>query len=162
MIRTVGILLVLAAALACSAPRKESRGTEAPSLGSKPAVVKPWTDAFQKPTLVLADEIVIEGPDGLIEHVATRADLEVQTKRERTTAQGFLTEIGLKPGVAPVEIRAFLDRYELVAMKKLTVLERPGPVDVLLRADGDVFVRDGASGAEERPATLRIQGKIQR
>ena len=45
MIRTVGILLVLAAALACSAPRKESRGTEAPSLGSKPAVVKPWTDA---------------------------------------------------------------------------------------------------------------------
>jgi len=162
LIRSSCIAVLVLTATACTSTHKNTPNTDAPSKAPLSSVVKPWTAEFQKPHLVIADEIVIEGPDGLIDHVATRAENAAHTKQERATAQGFLQEIVQKPGVAPLEIRAFLDRYELIAMRKLTVLERPGPVDVVLRANGDVFVRDGASGAEQRVPALRVEGKIQR
>lgn len=162
MIRSAGIAVLILVVAACSSARKDTRSTDARSTAQGPGVVKPWTTDFQKATLVVADEIVIEGPDGLLDHVATRAESESHTKSERTTSQGFLQEIVQKPNVAPVEIRGFLDHFELIAMKKLTVLERPGPVDVVLRANGDVFVREAASGAERRTSALRVEGKIQR
>lgn len=157
---SLGLLLL---ACACGSTRKDTQASSQSSTTTQPVLVhKPWTEKFQTPTLVIADELRIEGPDGLLDHLATRMHAEAHVKRERVTEEGFLQEFSLASGVAPLELRAYLDRYELVAMKRLHVLERPGPVDVVIVAHGDVFVRDAASQAVQRAPTLRIEGKIER
>lgn len=157
----IGVLLLVLAA--CGSTRSDTRNTaDDAKAGDTPDVLKPWTDRFQRLTHLVADEIRVEGPDGLLAHLATRTDANAHKKIERVTTQGFLMEITLEPEAAPLEIRAYLDRFELVAMKKLVVLERPGPVDVVVLALGDVFLKDGESEAAQRAPTLRIEGKIPR
>jgi len=134
-----------------------------PDTGARvPPPPKAWTARFQAPAVLVADSVRIEGPDGLLDHVATRADDAAHVRTERVTADGFLTTIERRTGVAPLEIKAFLDRFEIAAWKRLVLLERPGPVDVVLIAEGEVFLHDTTSGKETRGATLRIDGKIPR
>lgn len=161
--RATSLCFLLLLLPACGSTRKD---TKPPADGARstevPAAPKPWTERFREPTLLIADELRVEGPDGLLDHLATRAETASHSKRERVTQDGFLQEFSLVPGAVPLEIRAYLDRFELVAMKRLLVLERPGPVDVVIVANGDVFLREAASQAVQRGATLRIEGKIHR
>lgn len=160
--QTTSMIVVFLALASCGSARKDVRGTpDDANAGARLPVAKPWTTQFEKATLLIADEVRIEGPDGLLDHLATRADATAHKKSERVTRDGFLQEIVLAPNTAPLEIRAFLDRYEIVALKKLSVLERPGPVDAVIVATGDVFLRDAASEAVQRAPVLRIDGKIQ-
>jgi hypothetical protein len=160
-----GIALVLVVFAACRSTESDARSSDGAkteeSLPPPPGQIQRWTGRFVTPTLLVADQIRIEGPKGLLDHLATRADADVHARKERTTKEGFLQEITLVEGAPPVEIRAFLDRFELVAMKRITVLVRPGLVDVVLTAEGDVFVREG-DAPERRAPSLRIEGKIER
>jgi hypothetical protein len=160
--KTVSIGLASACVVAC----KSSDGGTHSSAGAGAAgpvkIVQPWTDQFLVPALLVADSVRIEGPVGLLDHLATRTEPDAHARREETTAQGFLQEITQKPDVAPAEIHAFLDQLEIVALKRITVLERPGPVNVLILATGDVFLRNLTTKAEQRETSLRIEGRIER
>ena len=58
------------------------------------------------------------------------------------------------------EILAWLDGLEIVALRSLTVLERPLATDVVVEASGDVFWRliEG-DDEEQRHDTLRLVGR---
>ena len=160
--------LVLAAA--CGTPRDAQQSASpfapAPDPHEGPpqeviAARKPWTTAFLKPGLLVAAEVRIEGPVGLLDHVATRTDPEFHDRVEKTVPAGFLQQITLKPGVGEAEIKGQLDALAVVATKRLIVIERPGPGDVAVTARGDAYWRDDATKAEKRGATLTFAGKIE-
>lgn len=152
-------------AVACANTRKDTRPSPAPVRADAPVappVPKAWTDRFQQRALLVADDVRIEGPDGLLDHVASSIDPETLTRTEKLTPDGFLTTIEHKTGAPPVEIKVQLDRTEIVALRRVTLLERPGPVDVVLTASGDVLWTDLTTKQESRPPQLRIEGKVAR
>jgi hypothetical protein len=144
--------LVLAAAFACkSAP-------EAPppaALQAQP--LRAWTDAFQKEAVLVADEITIEGPSDLLEHVALRQDDESTIYATKTVAAGLLQELAARPELG-LEVRAQLDAWSLAAFKKISVLQRPGEVAVTVRARGNAFWSAADGSGEKREAELVFQG----
>jgi len=79
----------------------------------------------------------------------------------RTTKDGLLQEAHLKPG-ADAELHAFLDNWELVAFKRITILERVVPCDVSVKARGDARFVDQETKAEKSGAQLSFEGKIAR
>lgn len=118
----------------------------------------PWTSDFQNPALLVADEVHVEGPSGLLEHFALRVEPAFHERNEETTSAGYLQTV-VAQADAPVEIRGYLDRLELAAIRRLTVLERPGDVDVIVEARGDVYWVRTDSGEEQRVPTLRLAGR---
>jgi hypothetical protein len=127
-----------------------------------PDAMLPWTDAFQKSAVLLANDVRIEGPQGLIAHVATVSNPELLDRVEKATPEGFLQVVRLKEGVHGVEIKAQLDRLTIVALERLTVLEHPGATTVVVDAKGEVFWQDLDSKAEKRGEALRLEGKVPR
>jgi len=118
----------------------------------------PWTTAFADAAILLAEEIVVEGPDDLLEHfVNVRAD-GLYEHSTRTTEYGRLLETRLAEGVHGAEIRAYLDAWELVAMRKLTVLQRPGEVAVTVRARGKAWWSPADGSGERRGDDLAFRG----
>ena len=145
--RTHALGGVLAAALllatACGSP-----GPAEPD-GPDPAVEVPdapppppaaWPSAFTRPALLVADQIAIEGPKGLLDHVALGQDDTKLDYSVETVPEGFRQVLTRKPDVDFVEIRAGLDAWEITALDRILVIERPGEV-------GDVPVRVVAAGA---------------
>lgn len=126
-----------------------------------PAPPRPWTDQFRAPAVLVATEIRIEGPVGLLEHVATRPDPLHHERVDKTVPQGFLQQITVLPG-GEVEIKGQLDHLTVVATQRLIVLERPGPHDVTVTARGDAYWKHQESGEEKRGETLSLVGKIPR
>ena len=158
-------LLVLAAA-GCrgtpSEPERTGPGGEAGAEEGPPAhlrVQKPWTLRFLHPAQLVADEVRIEGPDDLLEHVAVRQDPAATTHRQQTTELGLLLTTEALPGLVGVEIRAQLDALEIVALRRLVVLQRPGEVAVTVRASGDVWYRRVDGSDEQRAETLELSGE---
>ena len=127
-----------------------------------PDAMLPWTDAFQKSAVLLANEVRVEGPQGLIAHIATVSNSEQLNRVEKATPDGFLQVIRPKEGIHGVEIKAQLDRLTIVALERLTVLERPGAKAVIVDAKGEVFWQDLESKAEKRGEALRLEGKVPR
>ncbi len=155
-----GTGLLLAAALALLAAcrtRPADEGEPDPS-GEEPSAAPPWTRAFQEEAALVADEIRIEGPHDLLDHVAIRQDPELIEYHTRTTTEGLLQELSVRPGVGRVEIRAQLDAWALAAFRRLVVLQRPGEVPVSVRASGDA-AWFSATGTERRESTLAFQGR---
>lgn len=158
--------LVLACAalplLACGSTRTKSDAHS--DARAKPPLAEdaPWTEQFTKPALLVADEIRIEGPVGLLAHAYTPHDPELHDRSEKTVPSGYLQEISVKPEVGPAEIRGKLDNLTIVALKRLVVLERPGPVDVVVLAAGDAYWNDQTTKEEQRSDTLRFVGKVRR
>ena len=149
--------LALALALgACATPEKSVDATTAPP------IPRAWTDQFHAPAVLIATEIRIEGPQGLLEHVSTRPDPVHHERVEKTVPQGFLQQISVLPDSGEVEIQGQLDRLTVVATQRLIVLERPGPHDVTVTARGDAYWKDEKSGEEKRGETLSLVGKIAR
>ncbi len=148
-------LLLLAA---CQQPSKQNTPPNAEVAAPEH---KPWTDSFTKKAILFADEIVVEGPRGIIDHAGMRVDDEVHASSTHTTKDGLLQEAHVVPG-AQIEIHAFLDNWELIAFQKITILERVTPCDVHVRARGDVRFVDQVTKEEQHGAELSFEGKIPR
>jgi hypothetical protein len=167
-VRSVPIaLLLLAAGCTSSSPTShdESPGKAAaaePEARPMPDAMLPWTDAFQQSAVLLANEVRVEGPQGLIAHIATVSNSEQLDRVEKATPDGFLQVVRPKEGIHGVEIKAQLDRLTIVALERLTVLERPGAKAVIVDAKGEVFWQDLESKAEKRGEALRLEGKVPR
>jgi hypothetical protein len=156
---------------ACGTPESKhdvaSRYAQAPDPNAPPptdvvAKKTPWTDRFMKPSVLVADQVRIEGPVGLLEHLATPSNPELHERTEKTVPAGYLQQITAKEGIGPVEIQAQLDNLTIVALKKLVVLERPGPVDLVVLAAGDAYFNDKSTAEEQRADSLRFVGQIDR
>jgi hypothetical protein len=122
----------------------------------------PWTTEFMKPGMLVADEIDVEGPVGLLDHVATRVDPDVHAQSQKTIPAGFQQQVTAKPGAEDSEIHSQLDQLTLIATRRLTVLERPSPIDVAISARGNVFWHDETTKQDKRSEALRVIGKIAR
>ena len=133
-----------------------------PDARPMPDAMLPWTDAFQKSAVLLANEVKVEGPQGLLAHIATVSNSEQLVRVEKATPDGFLQTIRPKEGIHGVEIKAQLDRLTIVALERLTVLERPGAKVVVVDAKGEVFWQDLESKSEKRGPALRLEGQIPR
>jgi hypothetical protein len=122
----------------------------------------PWTSTFSSPAMLIADEIQIEGPQGLLEHVAVRVDPEHHEQVQKTLPTGYLQQVTVKPGDSEAEITAQLDNLSITATRRLSVLERPGPVDLVVQARGRAVWHDLTTKQEKRAETMRLTGNIPR
>jgi len=139
-------LLALAFAPACrSEPAAPEQGLELEPL-HLPG--RSWTRAFQREAVLLADEIEIEGPPDLVDHVALQSDPETNLYTSQTITQGLFQELLARPEMG-TPVRGQLDGWTLAALRRITVLQRPGEVPVRLRARGNVYWA-AADGSEER------------
>ncbi len=171
----VSIACAIACALAsCSAPparssRSPDPGAERaregrseasfdPSLEETPAPA-PWTTAFEGRSILLADQVTVEGPQGLIEHLYCDASA-MHAKSERTLPEGYEQVVVAQPGSGE-RIRAQLDGLRIEAVRRLVVLERVTPCDVRVRAAGQVWWSD-VDGKQERGETWERTGAIER
>lgn len=119
----------------------------------------PWTARFYDPVLLVADDVFIEGPKGLLAHLAIRQDEGRVLFVQRTIPEGLLQQALVAEGLEGVEIRAQLDGVEIVALKRLRALERPGDVPVRLEANGEVLWRPlQGEEPERRAARIEIVG----
>jgi len=149
---------------ACAAPEEleTSPRTLEPTTEAIVAELPAWTEEFRSPALLMANRVTIEGPKGLVDHVATRLEPRFHGYAAETLPEGFRQVItSLEPG-AGIEIRAYLDAFQVVAFEELVLLERPGQVDVIVRAEGDAYYRDTTSGAEQRGSRLEFRGVVER
>jgi hypothetical protein len=169
-------LVVLSAGLtvaagACSTPKQTQHPASAaasgagpssdPSKASNPKLEPPpWTEAFSESTALLAAEVRIEGPPGLISHVASVSDPEELSRTEKTVPEGFLQVIEVKPEARGAKIAAQLDRLAIVALQRLIILERPGGTTVIVMAKGEVYWENPKTGEVKRGETLRLDGKV--
>lgn len=148
------VLTALAAlAAACHGPEADGP----PELDFEPSqpARRAWTQAFQKEAVLVADEILIEGPPDLIDHVVLRLDPETNDYATKTVPQGLLQQLTAKPD-SHVELQAQLDAWSLAAFRRITVLQRPGELPVTVRAVGEAYF--AAGGDERREAQLVFQG----
>lgn len=159
----LGLTLPLVPAAGCSAPREGgedpgSQRAEAPHADAEPGATRPWTAAFLDEAVLVAREVRIEGPPGLLEHVAVRQEPPYTVVSVRTTPEGLLQEVALADDAPDTEIRAQLDNLAIAAERRLIVLERPGPVPVVVDATGDVYHARRDGSGERRGETLRLVG----
>jgi hypothetical protein len=148
------LLVVLACLAACKAREKPRSGLV---LERAAAPARAWTAAFQHGAVLVADEIVIEGPSDLIDHVVLRQDEETAAYTTKTIPAGLWQELSARPEMG-VEVRAQLDAWSLAAFKRITVLQRPGEVPVTVRASGRAFWSADDGSGERRAETLAFQG----
>ncbi len=112
----------------------------------------PWPEDFKASAILLADEIEVRGPKGLLAHIALRQDPDLIDYRMETTSAGLLQEARARADAGYVEIRAQLDNWAVVAMQRMTILERPGDVPVEVRARGNAVWHPANGAAEQRGA----------
>ncbi len=156
--------LLLLALGACGSTPENDVSANPPGAGpgpppfQEPPQPTPWTSSFRSSAILVADEIRIEGPKGLLEHVATRTEPDHHDYEAKTLPEGFQQVFTPKAGGAGVEMSAYLDAWRLAALRRLVLLERPGDVDVVIQAAGNVFWQDLTTGAEKRASTLVLRG----
>jgi len=142
------LALRLSAAIGCllalGACGSTPDGASAPEPGG-PEVVeevrRPWPQDFMDAGLLVADVVYIEGPKGLLDHVALSQDDELLEYSVETTPDGFRQSLVKKPGVGYAELQGALDALSITALRSLIVLERPGDVPVRIVAKGSVWFR---------------------
>lgn len=149
--RTIWIAALLCAACGAPAPKPAPAPAGAPGAAAPTAAAapkkRPWPAELAREAILIADVVQIEGPEGLIEHVAVRQEgSDIEYKAE-TTTNGFLQTWTPKPGV---EVRGQIDNCVIVAMQRITALERPGATSVEIRAHGAAVYRCGV--IEQREA----------
>jgi len=123
-----------------------------------PATTPGWTETFLREGVLLAEDVAIEGPEELVAHVAVRQDPENASYTTETTAAGLVQQLVARSGRGLVELRAQLDGLEIVATRRLRVVVRPGDVPVVVRAQGDVFLR-WEDEAEQRAPSMNLVGE---
>jgi hypothetical protein len=167
-LRNASVLALLACA--CAAPRSDSStassassaipaSTTGQTAESDPLAPKPWTTAFDKTSVLLANDVRVEGPQGLLDHIYCVAS-ERYVVSQRTLPEGYEQTMVARPG-SEERVRASLDGLRIEAIRRLVVLERVEPCDVHVTALGEVWWRD-VNGAEERGDTWERTGAIER
>jgi hypothetical protein len=149
--RWIGFALLLSLGGACASRAAEPRSPVPPEHAP------PWPATFLQPALLVADEIAVEGPRGLLVHLALRHESDVVDLRSETRPEGFWQEATVRPEADRIQVRAQLDAWNLVALRRMTVLERPGAVPVIVRAVGDVAftpLAGAGAGAETQRSAL--------
>jgi len=111
---------------------------------------RPWTQEFMDAGLLVADVVYIEGPKGLLDHVALSQDDELMDYTVETTPDGFRQSLVKKQGVGYAELRGALDALSITALRSLVVLERPGDLPVRIVAKGSVWYRGMPTTSLER------------
>jgi hypothetical protein len=144
-------------ALASSACRSSAEDDAPPRPVPVLGESRPWTDAFLTEAVLIADEVRIEGPEDLLEHVAIRQDPEALQFATATTSEGLRQEVAAQEGFERVEIRCQLDAWTIVALRKLVVLQRPGEAPVRVIAAGDAAWVP-VTGEEQRGPRLEFRG----
>jgi len=167
-VSTFPTILALALCAACVTvdPKEEEKRAEEKAervpvfaTHTKQVFERNWTSRFASQAVLVADEVTIEGPSDLMQHVAVTQDLDVFAFASWTTKDGLRQETSVKPGVAEREVRAQLDGWTIVAIRKLHVLQRPGDAPVVVRAVGDAKLLPVDGGAEERGPLLVYRGE---
>ncbi len=143
--------------LALCACQREQRPEAPPAREFVPPAPTPWTAAFLRPAVLVADEIVIEGPADLLDHVVLRPDPETNVYVTKTVTAGLLQELSARPE-SRMEVRGQLDTWSLAAFQKLTVLQRPGEVPVTVRARGNAYWAPADGSGERRGPEFVFQG----
>ena len=124
----------------------------------------PWTEAFLGEAVLLAREVSIEGPPGLLEHFAIGQNPLDFTVDVRATPAGLLQEVRVReelanlPPTAWPPLRAQLDNLMIAVTHRLRVLERPGDGDVVVSARGEVLWKSVSPPEEKRGESLRLAG----
>src|SRR5262245_17559491 len=146
--------LLVSGLLACQ--RERAAG---PPLVLEPAPppARAWTTAFQRPAVLVADEIFVEGPPDLVDHIALRQDQESTLYATKPVTEGLRQELAARPELG-VEVRGQLDAWSLAALRRITVLIRPGEVPVTVRASGSAFWSATDGGGEKRDNELVFRG----
>ncbi len=154
----VAAALLLAACTTNSAPEEPTPQSEA----APPAVpAGAWTEDFSNQAVIVAEEIRVTGPRGLLEHVAVQQDPTNHSHEVKTTSDGLRLESVAVPN-ALLPIRGQLDALSLAATRSLVVLESITAVDVVVEAGGDVYYHDVEAGKESRSPRLRLVGRSRR
>jgi hypothetical protein len=157
MHRVLVLLILSTLATGCGAPPKDTSAP--PPVEVAPPPARAWTAAFEGAAVLLADEIHVEGPQGLLDHLAMRQDSHTTEYSAETTAAGFRQTMTLRAGAEGAEIRGQLDAWQLVALQRLIVLERPDHGAVVIRARGEAFWRSAGDGRERRGPELAFRGE---
>ncbi|MFT7486327.1 MAG: hypothetical protein ACI9F9_002182 [Candidatus Paceibacteria bacterium] len=157
---TPAILATLLLAACTSAPEHEDLVPQVENVASEPIMPRAWTTAFREPALLFADQVYIEGPRGLLDHFAARVEDGFHSYQAETLPEGFKQTFRVIDSGGDVELRGYLDAFELVVIQKLEVIEKPGKLDVLVRATGNVYWRDSATGRDHRATQLSFDGPI--
>ena len=147
-------LLACLLAPACRERRPEPTTEDSPALRF---AARDWTRAFLQEGVLVADEIHLEGPEDLLSHVAIQQDPEAIEYSTRTVTTGLLQELSARPEIG-VEVRAQLDAWSLAALRRMTILQRPGEVPITLRAVGNAVWLAADGSGERRGETLVFQG----
>lgn len=144
-------LLALLVVSACGSTQPEPE----PVRAVEAAAVLPWTTAFREAAVLLATDVTIEGPDDLVEHFAALQSQSISYHAE-TTEAGLLQVF---ESTDDSVIKVQLDQWEIAATRRVRVLRRPDlQAPVAVRAAGNVFWTNVATGAEEREATRTWTG----
>lgn len=119
---------------------------------------RPWTRAFEREAVLVADEIRIEGPEDLLTHIAVVQDPQTIDYETKTVSEGLLQELVVKPG-AFGQVRAQLDGWTLAATRRMVILQRPGEVPVVVRAAGNALWAPTDGSGERREDRLEFRGR---
>lgn len=146
------LLMPFALLFGCQAASSGSSEAEA---GVVDIELRPWPHVFERAALLVADDVYIEGPKGLLDHVALSQNADRLTYKVETLPKGFRQVVTAKDKGSYVQIKAALDALEITALKRIVVLERPGDVEVRVIARGGVWWRSTdpegpLTGSEER------------
>ena len=155
-------LLVAGLVLAggCGSPSSGKRETAEPTEPLRPPNV--WIEVFEEPAVLLARDVRIEGPPGLLSHVAVRQEPASHEHTVRMVGEGLLQETRVRPQALGTVIRGTLGRLAIAAESSLTVLARPGSVPVRILASGDAYYGLADGGDERRGQTLELTGTAER
>ncbi len=169
VLRHAATLMILVAS--CAAPpadRAQNALQVAPSTPVEPAdplagakdplAPKPWTSAFLASSVLLANDVRIEGPEGLLDHLYCGSS-EKYVMNQRALPEGYEQTIQVRPGSGD-RIRADLDGLRIEAFHQLVVMERVTPCDVRVTATGEAWWRN-LDGSEERGDTWERTGAIE-
>ena len=154
----IAVPLLLLLSTACGAPARDPETRETAEVRPEPPPPAPWTETFMAPATLVAEEVRIEGPPGLIEHVAVAQDPDNISYVSRAVPQGLLQEWTVKPSGSDEPIRGRLDALDIAVTRRLVVLERPAAVPLVVEARGEVWWRRESDGREQRGPSLRLVG----
>lgn len=141
-----------------TADARASQEPGEPRDASAPVPPERWTGQFDGKAIVVAEEIRIEGPTGLINHLAVRSDDALFDRLVETTEEGL--RMVWTPKVEGELIRGQLDNWSLTAFRRIVAVEQPWAEEVSVTALGDAFWQD-VDGQEQRADRLQWRGELE-
>ena len=156
--RAVALLLIAALTPSCGSTAKQGDPAETSPNAVAAAVPGPalWTREFEASSTLIAREVILEGPPGLVDHVILRQSPD-QNYTAKATPDGFLQEITINNDSGEM-IRIQIDNLSIAAERHVRVFERIVDGPVLVRATGDVYWKNLETGQEVRMEAFELIG----